>query len=254
MEKHRLKEHSITTIICAINYCDLLKVTLSENIKELSNIVIITDLKDRETKKLCSEFNITCLQTDTFYINNSKFNRGMVLNAFFNQYKSQLDWILLLDADIILPKNFKKLFFDQEPKKHMMYSCRRYDIQEYQDWQKVKENSENLKNYRLFRGVGYGYFQLFNFQSPIIKNLSLNDNKIIYPPLPTVSEGDSIFRNYWSDWIFDPPLNDDPNQHNIENNDRPQNPNLLTQLPFNVIHLGEAGKNSYERLTKKFHE
>jgi hypothetical protein len=94
--------------------------------------------------------------------------------------------------------------------------------------------------------------QLFNFKSNIIKQLSINDNVIIYPPFPTVSEGDWVFRNYWSDWIFDPPLNDDPNQHNIENKDRPKNPILLKQLPFNVIHLGEAGKNGESRITKHF--
>jgi hypothetical protein len=246
--------NKIKTVICSINYCDLLKETLSQNVKELFDISIITDLKDQETKDLCMEFNVKCYQTDLFYINNSKFNRGMVLNAFLNKFKNELDWVLLLDADIVVPKDFEKLFFDLSPDINVMYGCRRYDVQEYQDWKKVQENYENLINYRLFRGVGYGYFQLFNFKSEIIKNLSLNSDKIIYPPLPTVSEADWIFRNYWSDWIFDPPLNNDPNQHNIPNNDRPKNPNLLTQLPFNVIHLGEAGKNSYERLTKEFNE
>jgi hypothetical protein len=242
----------IKTVICAINYCDLLKETLSQNVKELFDISIITDLKDQETKNLCREFNIKCYQTDLFYINNSKFNRGIVLNAFFNEFKNELDWVLLLDADIVVPKDFEKLFFDGKPDINSMYGCRRYDIQEYSDWEKIKGNKELLKNHRLFRGVGYGYFQLFNFKSNIIKQLSINDNVIIYPPFPTVSEGDWVFRNYWSDWIFDPPLNDDPNQHNIENKDRPKNPILLKQLPFNVIHLGEAGKNGESRITKHF--
>lgn len=242
----------IKTIICSINYCDLLKETLSQNIKELSDIAIITDLKDQKTKDLCEQFNVKCYETDIFYINNSKFNRGMALNAFFNNYKNELDWVLLLDADIVVPQNFEKLFFDLNPDPNVMYGCRRYDVQEYSEWEKIKENKDLLKNHRLFRGVGYGYFQLFNFKSDIIKRLSVNNNLIIYPPFPTVSEGDWVFRNYWSDWIFDPPLSDDPNQHNIQDKDRPSNPHLLKQLPFNVIHLGQTGKNESTRVTSLF--
>jgi glycosyltransferase involved in cell wall biosynthesis len=246
------KIKSLTAIIAAIKYDDFLDITLFENKGIFDHTVVITDSKDIKTQELCKKHKVTCLVTDVFYINNNKFNRGMAYNLAFEHLKKTLDWVLLLDADIVVPKDFEKLFFDGKPDINSMYGCRRYDIQEYSDWEKIKENKELLKNHRLFRGVGYGYFQLFNFKSNIIKQLSINDNVIIYPPFPTVSEGDWVFRNYWSDWIFDPPLNDDPNQHNIENKDRPKNPILLKQLPFNVIHLGEAGKNGESRITKHF--
>jgi hypothetical protein len=56
----------------------------------------------------------------------------------------------------------------------------------------------------------------------------------------------------WSDWIYDPPLNDSPDQHEILHNDRPVNPKKLQQLPFYCIHLGETGKNESSRLTPEF--
>jgi hypothetical protein len=180
----------------------------------------------------------------------------MAYNQVFNLLKDELDWVLLLDADIVLPKNFKKQFFDINPDINTMFSCRRYSIETYEDWIKVKNNHENLKNYLLYRGIGYGYFQLFNFKSEIIKNLYKINNGLIYPHnFPTAANADWIFRNYWSDWIFDPPLDNDPNLHNLANNDRPYNNNLLKELPFKVCHLGESSQSSnaeYSRVTKKW--
>lgn len=256
MEEHLLKENHITAIICATNYSDLLETTISENQSELDNIIVITNTTDSDTEQLCIKKSIKYIKTDIFYRNGDKFNRGMAYNQVFNIFKDYLDWVLLLDADIVLPKNFKKQFFDINPDINMMFSSRRYSIETYEDWISVKNNPEKLKNYLLYRGIGYGYFQLFNFKSEIIKNLDKIKNGLIYPHnFPTVANADWIFRNYWSDWIFDPPLDDNSNLHNLANNDRPYNSDLLRELPFKVCHLGESSKSSeaeYSRVSKKW--
>jgi glycosyltransferase involved in cell wall biosynthesis len=244
--------NKITAIIAAVNYDDFLEITLFENQGAFDHTIIITDSKDTKTQQLCEKYNVTCFVTDIFYINNNKFNRGMAYNLAFKHLKQTLDWVLLMDADIVVPKNLNEIFFNLNPDKECFYACQRYDIQNYADWISIKENSGNIKNHLLYRGAGYGYFQLFNFKSSTIKNIIEKNNFLIYPPFPTVAEGDWVFRNYWSDWIFDPPLNDDPNQHNIQHKDRPKNPNKLKLLPFNVIHLGQTGKNEFSRVTKRF--
>lgn len=240
----------ITSIIAAVNYDDLLDITLTQNKHNFDEVIIITDNKDLKTQELTKKHNVKCYTTDIFYINNSKFNRGMAYNAILEELKEKLDWVLLMDADIVLPKNFRDLFLNLNPDKECFYGCRRYDVQTYEEWIKIKESPELLKDYLLYRGIGYGYFQLFNFNSRIIQNFIENKNIIIYPPYPTVAEGDWKFRNYWGDYIYDPcPIND-PDFHHLKNNDYATN--FLKELPFEVIHLGVAGVNEYSRKTKRF--
>jgi hypothetical protein len=240
----------ITGIIAAVNYDDLLDITLSENKKSLDQIIIITNTTDEKTRKLCEKHDVICMQTDIFYINGSKFNRGMAYNLVFDSIKEHLGWTLLMDADIVLPNNFSEEFFKVNPDKEYFYGCRRYGVDTYKEWMEVKNNPENLKKHTLFRGIGYGYFQLFNFKSQIIQNFIKNNDKYIYPPYPTVAEGDWVFRNYWGDFKFDPQLSDDPNLHFLPNKD--VGLDLLKELPFHVIHLGQSGVNEYERKTERF--
>lgn len=243
---------SLTAIIAAINYDDFLEITLCENKEAFDNIIIITDSKDAKTQELCKKYGVSCVITDVFYINNNKFNRGMAYNLVFKYLKERLDWVLLMDADIVVPKNFKQLFSNLNPDKESFYGAQRYDVQTHEEWLAIKADPNKIKKHLLYRGIGYGYFQLFNFNSSTIQNLAEKNDLLIYPPFPTVSEGDWIFRNYWSDWIFDPKLSGDPNQHQIEYNDRAENPNRLKRLPFHVIHLGQPGKNESSRITSRF--
>ena len=246
------KAKSLTAIIAAIKYDDFLDITLFENKGIFDRTVIITDSKDIKTQELCKKHEVTCLVTDVFYINNNKFNRGMAYNLVFEHLKETLDWVLLMDADIIVPKDLKQIFNNLNPDKECFYGCQRYDIQTHGEWLAAKEDESKIKKHRLYRGIGYGYFQLFNFNSNTIQNLITKNNLLIYPPFPTVSEGDWMFRNYWSDWIFDPKLSNNPNQHEIEYHDRAENPEKLKRLPFHVIHLGQTGRNESSRVTARF--
>jgi hypothetical protein len=234
---------NLEAIIVSVNYSDFLSVTLEKNHKHFGNIIIVTDTKDDKTEKVSNKYNnITLIKTDIFYQNGAKFNKGAAINVGLINSKYK-DWVLLLDADIVLPENFReKLELDKE----CSYGARRYDVQTREQWNKIQNN--NFDGTTLFRGIGYGFFFLFNYQSKIFQNLLKSGPPYPYW-IPNGSESDWIFRNYWSDWIFFPPLDNNPNLHSIPNSDYAQNKDLLKQLPFNIIHLGETGINNEERKT-----
>ena len=102
--------NKITAIIAAVNYDDLLEITLTENKHNFDEVVIITDNKDLKTQELAKKHKVKCFVTDIFYINNSKFNRGMAYNAVLNALKHELDWVVLMDADVVLTKDLKIYF------------------------------------------------------------------------------------------------------------------------------------------------
>lgn len=93
----------IKTISIAVNYLDLLSYTWDRNKTELEDYTIITDSKDINTHKFCNHNGINLFVTDSFYRNKNKFSKSNALNEFFTSLNPQaLDWILLLDADIVL--------------------------------------------------------------------------------------------------------------------------------------------------------
>lgn len=244
--------NKIEAVIICVNYSDFLDITLDQNLKHFDQIIVITSEKDIGTYEICKKYNVTCVQTDAFYINGAKFNKGLAIDIGFAHSKYK-DWIVNLDADIVLPENFRDKFLEEATDIECSYASRRYDIQTYEEWQEIKDDPNKLNNKLLYRGIGYGNFFCFNYKSQVFQDLIQKTNGLPYPSwFPHVAESDWIFRNAWSDWIYDPPLNDDPNQHNLQNNDRPINPNLLKELSFKVIHLGQTGRNESSRLTPEF--
>jgi len=100
---------NIKTISVAVNYMDLLGYTWVLNKSEIDDYTIITDLKDEPTHNFCKDNNINCYATDAFYNNNDKFSKSSALNEFFLSLDIEsLDWILLLDADIVLNKSLER--------------------------------------------------------------------------------------------------------------------------------------------------
>ena len=102
----------IALTIC-VNYSDILKHLLEQNAKLLKTWYIVTSPDDKETVKLIHESklpNVRVLFYTKFYLN-AKFNKGGAVRfaqEFINGCYSNAN-VLILDADILLPSNFKEV-------------------------------------------------------------------------------------------------------------------------------------------------
>lgn len=247
----------IEAVIVCVNYSDFLEISLKKNLNHFDHVIVITDTKDSKTPKLVQKLNaqnnkITTLITDIFYFNGAKFNKGLAINLGFANLQHK-DWVVTLDSDIVLPKDFRTKFEKIPPNPESSYVLRRYDIPTFDEWVEVENDEEKLKSKKLYRGAGYGYFFCFNYNSTTFQRLNMQFNGYPYPYWFTNgSESDWVFRNYWSDWLFDPPMDGTKMEHDTINNDRPANPELSMELPMYAIHLGLTGFNSERRITPKF--
>lgn len=159
---------NLLVVSVCVNYSDYLSLTWEKNKDILSQFDywIITDHKDKQTEKFCLENKINLFKTDTFYQNGSSFNKGAALNDFFlSQDCRNLDWILLIDSDIILNdsiNDFVSIIKEEKPGfKEKLYSCSR----------KVYKTKEDYLNGNFWWEVCHfiGYFQLFNKDAIIEK-------------------------------------------------------------------------------------
>lgn len=148
---------NIHVIITCVNYCDFLKYTYPHNIRffEKKNYYIITDSSDKETIEFCIENN----QPYRFFnfFENAKINKSGAIHIMQKELHSKYpnDWILLLDADILLPEKFETLFLKNCLNKEALYSFKRKNYETKVDY----ELKQNLKDYL---GVTFmGYMQLY---------------------------------------------------------------------------------------------
>lgn len=207
----------VDTIIVSVDYNDFLVLTLENNIKYLDNITVVTSPNDSLCKEICDKFGVKCVLTDRMYENGAKFNKGKAVNEGIKSIQNP-EWILLLDADIILPSNWSDLIKSSIFNKDAIHICSRNIIENYEDYQRWL-NGEEVG--RLETSKGFGYFQLFNINSSSIFGRN--------PIFPETSDDAA-----WSDLSF-------RNQFNKR-----------TELSMSVVHLGKAYTNWKGRETDSF--
>lgn len=246
--------NKLEAIIICVNYSDFLEITLPINLKQLDHAIIITSPKDIETKKVLFEKiesdKVSLLVTDAFYENGAKFNKGLVINQGYFGLKYK-DWIMNLDCDILLSDNFKEEFFKLNPDKEKCFGSRRIDIPTKEDYQRYLSREKKIEDFICYRGSGYGYHCIYNYNSYIFQKLLKIYQGFPYPYwFDNGSESDWVFRNNYGERIFNPPLGKFPECHLEKEND--YNTGLYEELPMRVIHLGQVGVNHNERITEKF--
>lgn len=222
------KSPKISAIIPCVGYGDILEITLPKNKKHFDEFIIVTDIKDLKTKQVCYDNNIKCIQTDAFYNNGAIFNKGAAMNVAYKNLQHR-DWCLNLDADIILPDNFRYAFFAHDLNKDELYGTPRkflWNNDQYKLWDKNENLGEELLT---LDGIGVGYFQAFNFKAKCLINLDVGS---LQKNSNTAEQVDIEFLYKW----YPPP--------------HPQVPRLF----FDVIHLGPPGVFNNKRTNSKIPE
>ena len=241
----------IDAILQVVNYSDFLAITLPLNLKHFDSVTVYTTEKDFATKDICRKYGVQYVETDLFYKGGSKFNRGAVFNAAFWQlYGSHTDYWATLDADIVLPDNFRATCEAHCQDRECFYGLRRYNVETQEQWEEVKKSPEYLKNLTLWRGYGYSYLAMFGPNSETFKKLWIATQGNPYFEYKDNSTADWVFRNCWGSYEWNPyPLPpDNIIDHSIQG-DVDQPTGLLKQLPCHAIHLGQAGQNGEGRKT-----
>ena len=94
----------IECVVTASRYADFLKVTIPYTLRQVDHLVVVTSDSDYDdpTRDLCKFYCVKCVSTDAFHRHGAKFSKGVAINKGLEQL-GRTDWILHLDADIVLP-------------------------------------------------------------------------------------------------------------------------------------------------------
>ena len=220
----------IECVTICVNYADFLAITLPRNKAHFDNYVVVTTAQDCETRQLCESHGVRCVLTERLGHNGARFNKGCALNDGFAELERK-DWIVILDADIVLPSIAREEIERQATDPRVLFSAKRRVCPTIDLWRRHEANPDRVPliethdDRRGFLQLGpgaTGYFVLLQAQSPPISGR--------WPwcseSFPDASEVDIDFARRWGrcrDW-----------------------------LPFEVVHLGPIRENWRGRVTPHF--
>jgi len=144
-----LRLEMVTT---CVGFDDILDVTLAKNHPHFDTVIVVTTHADKATQKVCRKHSVICVQTDLFFKNGRKFNKGAAINSGFDYFQ----WYgirMHLDADIILPDNFRRILFNHSYlERDCIYGADRVNVVGIDKVKKLVYSLDNQQKYRLILG------------------------------------------------------------------------------------------------------
>jgi glycosyltransferase involved in cell wall biosynthesis len=128
-------------VIICVEYFDFLAWTLPFNRQQFDNLVVVTAPQDKKTRALCDHYHVKCVTTDIFYQNEKAFDKGAALNVGLNAI-SKRDWVVTMDADILLPPRAKEMIERSQPNREFIYGIDRVNCPSFTDLVKYISDPE----------------------------------------------------------------------------------------------------------------
>jgi hypothetical protein len=109
------KKILLEAVTICVNFSDYLAETIPYNLPQIDMWTIVTTPDDVRTQRLCHGWGIKCLKTDCFHrdVSPPRLNKSRGIN-YGLQNHSGAGWMLHLDADIVLPHQYRKMLENAE--------------------------------------------------------------------------------------------------------------------------------------------
>jgi len=127
---------TLKAVTTSVNNADFLAHTAPLNRRWFDRFVVVTAPEDQATQRVCKAWNIECVVTDVFRSHWGEFRKGKGVNRGLASLGiGPQDWLVHLDADIILPGSFRHSLEVAQLDPHMVYGVDRIEFKSYQQFQ-----------------------------------------------------------------------------------------------------------------------
>jgi hypothetical protein len=92
----------IQAITVCVDYADFLDCTLPHTMAAADEVLVVTSPDDNRTLRVATAHGVPVLRTTAMYDDGRRFSLGAAINAGLRTWHPQ-DWVLVVDADIVLP-------------------------------------------------------------------------------------------------------------------------------------------------------
>jgi hypothetical protein len=130
----------IEAVVTCSHYSDFLEHTLVDNIQQLDGMVVVTSKDDKDTQRLCNMIGVSCVDTNVFYEKGDRFNKARGINLGLSHLRHD-DWLLHLDADILLPHRFKQMLSHAHLDTTCLYGVDRVNTKTFDNWDNKRKDA-----------------------------------------------------------------------------------------------------------------
>lgn len=127
----------LEAVMVCVDYADFLEETLPYTLPIVDDLVVVTRPGDGRTAGLCHRHGVRCLSTNAFYSGGEVFNKARGIN-YGLMHMRQADWVLHLDADVILPPRTRWLLENSNLEPYKIYGCDRFNVLGREAWDEFK--------------------------------------------------------------------------------------------------------------------
>jgi len=170
----------------SVQFASLLKWIVPANIKHFEKWYIITSATDRETHAISKELGAGIIEIVHFDFQSggSLFNKGGALGSgqMRAHHLHPEAWYLILDADILLPSDFRRCLAQLEHRKDLLYG-----VEARYDYTSVANLQQDICDVYRYGKYFTGFFQLYA------------DVDKYYHDSKSIDQCDNVFRDQFSD-------------------------------------------------------
>jgi hypothetical protein len=129
----------IEAVTVCVGYADFLAETLRENLPLVDELVVVTSPDDDETRSVCRRHSVHHILSED-HKRGGPFNKARLIQRGLDQIAAQ-DWILHLDADVVLPRKFRQYLDWAHLDERVIYGADRCNLKGWQEWQRLKQHA-----------------------------------------------------------------------------------------------------------------
>jgi hypothetical protein len=127
----------LEAVTVSVGYADFLRETIPYTLPQVDRWLIVTDGKDEATRAVCQQHGLEFLATDDFYRDGTRFDKARGIDRGL-QLLSHSDWVLHLDADIVLPPHTRHTLRAAALDPSAIYGADRVMVRGWDRWQRLK--------------------------------------------------------------------------------------------------------------------
>jgi len=180
----------LSAVVVCVDYGDFLAHTLPANKQHFDRMVVVTHPDDLRTQRICEHHHVQCVQTEAFFENDLRFAKAKGINEGLRELgvtgMSHDDWVVHLDADILLPPRTREVLASACGDSRAIYGCDRLMCQSFEDYLKYATDPQiHTENNIFIRGTAFplgvrvapanvqgwlplGYFQCWNPRGSLV--------------------------------------------------------------------------------------
>jgi hypothetical protein len=127
----------LEAITVCVGYDDFLAEVIAWNRPHFDRWLIVTTPQDEATRTLCHRRGLEVLLTEDFHRQGAAFDKAKGIDHGLHLLEHR-DWVLHLDADIVLPGRFRESLADADLDRRAIHGADRFRVRGWPQWQRLQ--------------------------------------------------------------------------------------------------------------------